>query len=170
MSALFTAVININLKLQKQNAREEKKYTQTSAINRLVTVTEHLYDMGRASNNLRRKSFRSCTWIKVVTLYGELRLIRNDLFLGRGSDCIIMSSWREEKMYNALSPLFILRMRGGPVSVGHPSVGHGSVDLCICAFVLSVSCKCWCACVCRCFSVFVWNLLDVCVQWPPPVR
>lgn len=35
-------------------------------------------------------------------------------------------------MYNALSPLFIPGMRRGPVSVGHPSSGHGLVRLCVC--------------------------------------
>lgn len=53
MSALFTAVININLELQKQNAGE-KHCAQTTAINHLVIVTEHLwhlYGMGQAGDN-----------------------------------------------------------------------------------------------------------------------
>lgn len=137
MSALFTAVININLTLMK------KKCTETTAVNHLVIVAKHwcyLYEMGEEGTDTPRKSFQSYPWMKIMMLCSKQRLIRNDLFLGRGA---IMSSWRKEKMYNALSPLFILRMRGGPVSVGHTSGGHGFVLLCVCLSLLyKHSCIC----------------------------
>lgn len=63
----------------------------------------------------------SC-WCGVI---GKQHFIRN-LFLGQSAERTIMSSSREGKMYNALSPLFIPRMRGRPVSVGHPRRGHRS--------------------------------------------
>lgn len=50
-----------------------------------------------------------------------------------------MSSSRKEKMYNALSPLFIPRMRGRPVSVGHPRRGQRSPLPCQFVFAPHVS-------------------------------
>lgn len=69
---------------------------------------------------------------------GKQHLIRN-LFLGQSAERTIMSSSRKGKMYNALSPLFIPRMRGRPVSVGHPRRGHRSPLLCQFAFLPHVS-------------------------------
>lgn len=64
---------------------------------------------------------------------GKQHLIRN-LFLGHVAERTIMSCSRKGNMYNALSPLFIPRMRGRPVSVGRPRRGHRistSVPVCV---------------------------------------
>lgn len=60
-------------------------------------------------------------------------------------------------MYNTLISPFIPRMRGGPVSVGHPSVGHGFAHLCLSECVIRMF-------VCT-YSTFMQMFECVCLKF-----
>lgn len=163
MSALFTAVININLKLQKQNAGgggEMHSNNCSKPFGHCDWTSVASVRDGTSGRQHPWKSFQSCTWMKTMRLCSKLRLIRNDLFLGRGSDCTIMSSWREEKMYNALSPLL---SRGWEEGQFLWDIQVLVTDLCVCVCV-SYERLCVYVHACWCFCVFVWNLLYICAQ------
>lgn len=164
MSALFTAVLNIHLKLQKQNALKQLRETIWSLWLNISGICARWDKQATThpENNL------SYTWVKTTRLCSKLRLIRNDLFLGRGSDCTIMSGWREEKMYNALSPLLSWGWEEGQFLW---DIQVLVMDLCICVFVRAFARMCMRVDVLVC----LYEIFYTCVHrkeriWPPLVR
>ena len=180
--ALFTLQSYIYSKITEANAEgknalkhlQKKKKKKRKA--HPVIVSEHQWHFcgtGQAGNDTPRKPFQSYTRMIVNRLCSKLRLIRNDLFSGTASDCTIMSRWREKKMYNALSPLLSRGWEEGQVLW---DIQVLVMDLCISVFVWARRTNvCVWVHACKCFSVFVWNLLYICVQrekrvWPLLVR
>lgn len=148
MSALLAAVININLKLQKQNSEKKKNCTQTNC-NKPLGHWDWTSSPSRRDGTSRRQHTQKIfsELHLSLALCSKLHLIRNDLFWGRSSDCTITSSWREEKMYNALSPLLSWGWEEGEFLW---DVQVLVIDSCVCVFLSECVVR---AFVCMCMHV-----------------
>lgn len=152
MSTQFTAVININLRLQKQNAENstERNTKHISSLWLNITGICCLWD-NQATPHVKNHFWITLDW-KLWGYLASFRLIRTDLFLGRSSDCTIMSSRRDEKMYNALYLPFY------PKDERRASFcGTSKWWSWICASGCLSLCVVW-AFVCMCTLVDVWAL------------